>query len=315
MSVTKDIILGCMGFGGGWNQNPISNEDEKKAQAAIEAALEVGMKRFDHADIYTLGKAEEVFGRVLKSKREMRENMIIQTKAGIILNKGPNGSSIYNNSKDYLINQVYMSLKRLQIEYIDTFLIHRPDPLMNGEEIAETFHYLKEQGFVRNFGVSNMSLSQVQYIQQYWKDPLVANQIQLSLGHSTLLDTGVNVNTKNMDYESGVQGLFEYCKSTNMVIQAWGSLDQGRFLRSIEHDQSEQEKLTASLIQELAEKYNTGSSTIALAWLLVLPVSIHPIIGTINPSRIRECYKALSIQLTREEWYQLWILARGVSLP
>jgi predicted oxidoreductase len=315
MTHNKNIILGCMGFGGGWNENPISKEDEIQAQQTIETALELGIKKFDHADIYTFGKAEEVFGRILQKDPSLRSKMSIQTKAGIMLGKGHNGSNIYNNSKEYIINQVQASIKRLHIDYLDSFLIHRPDPLLDGEEIAETFDFLKKSGLVKTFGVSNMSVEQIKYIQKYWEEPLIANQIQFSLGHSSLIDMGVHVNTENIKYDSGLSGMLEYCKTNKMTIQAWGSLDGGRFSGKAAPTLTKNDEDTISLVNKLSGKYEVSTSAIVLAWILALPISIHPIIGTINSSRIKDCNEALTIQLNREDWYDLWIAAKGVSLP
>ncbi|ERJ12680.1 aldo/keto reductase [Haloplasma contractile] len=310
----KKIIMGCMGLGGDWNDQPVSKEDEKKAHQVIEAALESGINTFDHADIYTFGKAEQVFGNVLKDNPILREQMTIQSKAGIQLGKGPHGSSHYDNSKDYLINQVRHILKRLNTEYLDTLLIHRPDPLMDGKEVADALKTLKKEGLVNSFGVSNMSTSQIQLIQHYLDEPLLANQLQLSLGHTMLLDLGVNINTTNLKHESGLLGMLEYSQMNNLAIQTWGSLDRGRFTKPLDQV-SESDRQVAQQIIELARKYEVSESAILLAWLFRIPTTVHPVIGTTNANRIKSCKDALQIELTREEWYDLWILARHTPLP
>lgn len=307
----QKIILGTMGLGGGWNTYPVTKEDERLAQEVIETALASGINTFDLADIYTLGKAEEVFGRILKQQPQLRDNMYIQSKAGIVFRQGPNQSSIYNNSKSYIINQTELILKRLQTDYLDTLLIHRPDVLMNGSEVAETFHYLKEKGLVKQFGVSNMSLPQIKLIEHYWSEPLITNQIQLSLGHASILNMGVDVNTT--DYSSlGTQGLLEYAQMKDMTIQSWGSLDRGRYTKE-EVELKDQE--VADLLQKIAMKYEVTPNTIALAWLMKLPVTVHPIIGTTNLKRIKESVQTLHVNLSHQEWYELYITARGRRLP
>lgn len=309
------LIYGCMGLGGGWNRNPLTSDDEKTAHEAIYAALEIGIERFDLADIYAYSKAEEVFGKVIKSNPGLRKKIILQSKSGIMVGKGPDNSNIYNFNKDYLVQQVRAILKRLQTDYLDIFLLHRPDILTHASEIAETFHYLREEGYVKQFGVSNMSVDQIRLIQNYWKEGLVANQIRLSLGHSLALDIGVSINTSMIPYDSGLQGMLEFCQINNVAIQAWGSLDHGLYTRKPLASLNGKELETARLVATLAGKYNVPENSIVLAWLLMIPATIQPIIGTTNPERVRACKAALEVKMSHEEWYELWITARGKRLP
>jgi len=309
------LIYGCMGLGGGWNRNPITSDDEKIAYDAIYAALDTGIERFDLADIYAYGKAEEVFGKVIKNNPELRNKIILQSKSGIMLGKGPGNSNIYNFNKDYLIQQVRDILKRLQTDYLDIFLLHRPDILSHASEIAETFHYLRDVGYVKQFGVSNMSVNQIRLIQNYWKEGLFANQIRLSLGHSIALDIGVSINTFMIPFDSGLQGMLEFCQINNMAIQAWGSLDRGLYTGKPHASMDGKELETARLVSKLAGKYNVPENSILLAWLLMIPGTIQPIIGTTKPERIRTCKEALEVKMSHEEWYELWITARGKPLP
>lgn len=309
------LIYGCMGLGGGWNRNPITSDDEKIAYEAIYTALETGIERFDLADIYAYGKAEEVFGKVIKSNPGLRNKIIIQSKSGIMLGKGPDNSNIYNFKKDYLVQQVQGILKRLQTDYLDIFLLHRPDILMHASEIAETFHYLREEGYVKQFGVSNMSVNQILLIRNYWKEGLIANQIRLSLGHCLALDIGVSINTSMIPYDSGLQGMLEFCQINNMAIQAWGSLDHGLYTGKPNTSLNGKELETERLVSKLAGKYKVPANSIALAWLLMIPGTIQPIIGTTKPERIRACKEALEVKISHEEWYELWITARGKPLP
>ena len=310
----KELIYGCMGLGGGWNSNPLNSDDFKQAENAIEAALEAGITYFDHADIYTVGKAELIFGQLLKAKPSLRDQIILQSKAGICYHKGLMNSSIYDLSKKYLLQQVDIILKRLQTDYLDVFMLHRPDPLMNPEEIADTFRVLKKSGKVKRFGVSNMTLHQIDFIQKHCDDQLVANQIQLSLGHSLLIDSGILANRVNTLDFNGVEGLLEYTQSNNLAIQAYSPLMGGRFSGN-DKLATKEDKKTIDLVNQFAEKYNTTSSSILLAWVMKIPGNVQPIIGTTNPQRIAECKEAVTIELSRLDWYNLWITARGEKIP
>jgi len=315
MKTNNSLIYGCMGLGGGWKSTTLTAEDEKIAEKAIFAALEIGITTFDHADIYAYGKAEEVFGRVLKNHPDLRERIIIQSKTGICLHQGPNNSNYYNLSKEYIINQVHSILQRLQTEYLDALLLHRPDSLMVASEIAETFDFLKTRGLVRHFGVSNMSVEQVRLIQHYMDEPLIANQLRLSLGHSLMLNTGVSINTDMIAYDGGMHGMLEYCQLNHMAIQAWSPLHKGLFTRNPDDLPEGAEKETSKLLVRIAGKYGVSPSTIMLAWLFRIPCTIQPIIGTTQPDRIRNYKDACTLQISSEDWYHLWITARGNSLP
>lgn len=310
----KQLIYGCMGLGGGWNDKPLTSNDYKIAELAIETALEIDITNFDHADIYTIGKAELVFGQVLKAKPTLRDKITLQSKAGICYHKGLMNSSIYNLSKTYLLQQVDNILKRLQTDYLDVFMLHRPDPLMNPEEIANAFRILKKAGKVKQFGVSNMSKHQIDFIQKYCDEPLVANQIELSLKHSLLIDSGILVNRVNTQDFNGVEGLLEYSQINNLVIQAYSPLMGGRFSGNNGIAAKEDKKII-DLVNQLAEKYNTTANAILLAWVMKIPGNIQPIIGTTNPQRITDCKDATTIELSRLDWYNLWITARGEKIP
>lgn len=310
----KQLVYGCMGLGGDWEADSLTKEDLVVAEKAVETALEIGINYFDHADIYKGGRSEEVFGKILKNKPALRDKIILQSKAGIKHHHGVLKSNVYDTSKEYIFGQVDAILTRLHTDYLDVFMIHRPDPLMHPVELAETFESLKVAGKVRQFGVSNMSKHQIEFIQNYHKEPLVANQIQLSLGHALVFDSGVLVNrVNNIDY-NGVEGLLEYTQVHNMAVQCWGSLDSGRFTGNYELA-SANDKRAIKFVNQLSEKYHTAKESIVLAWLLKIPGSIQPIIGTKNPDRIRACKDATKIDLTKKEWYDLWILARGNRIP
>lgn len=311
MNTDKQLIYGCMGLGGSWDTSPLTNKIQKKADEVLEAVIANGITYFDHADIYSLGKAEEAFGNYLKRHQELREKIFIQSKTGIELFVGPFGSSRYNLSKSYVTKQVDAILNRLHTDYLDALLFHRPDPLTPMEELAETIEHLKATGKVRSFGVSNMSTAQISQLQSFLDEPLIGNQIKLSLAHSMLLDLEIWVNRHEAPQQSGLDGLLSYSAQNNLIIQAYSPLAQGLYAKS----EQENDKATRQLLEEMAEKYQSSVSGILLAWLWKIPGNIVPIIGTTNVQRIEVSVKAMQVELSREDWYALWIQAKGVKFP
>ncbi|WP_195576382.1 aldo/keto reductase [Paenibacillus sp. 1001270B_150601_E10] len=313
---TSRLVLGCMSFGGGWNNDPITDADMLKAEKGLDAALSIGINMLDHANIYTRGKAEEVFGRIFKAKPELREQLIVQTKCGIRFQEGEVPGR-YDFSKEHILSSVDASLKRLNTEYLDILLLHRPDPLMEPSEVAEAFGKLKAQGKVRAFGVSNMSVSQMRFLEHALSEKLIVNQLEMSLSHLHWLDQGVHV---NQDAGTGVsfgEGIMEYCQMERVQLQAWGPLSQGRFTgRSVEQE-PEHIQRTAALVKQLAEAKETTPEAIVLGWLMRHPAGIQPIIGSGNAERILACQDAeqQAKLMTREEWYALYVAARGIHLP
>lgn len=312
---TNDLILGCMHLGGSWNTSPFSDKEREKAFKTLEAAIENGITRFDHADIYTLGKSEKIFGEWLKANSALRSKIEIQTKAGILLEKGANGSNYYRSDKKYLTEQCNASLKSLQTDYLDSFLIHRPDPYTHPEEIAETFRSLKSAGKVRHFGVSNMSAAQTAAIQDAWGEALTCNQLQLSIGHSQLVMREFFENTKQLPAENTDDNLLHYLRKQNMELQAWSPLDNGRFTKPLNKKDSDTEKQSKELVSQLSEKYACSKEALVLAWIFKLPLRTAAVTGTGNPERIKACTQALNIELSHEDAYNLLITAFGEKLP
>ncbi|RXT07987.1 aldo/keto reductase family oxidoreductase [Ammoniphilus sp. CFH 90114] len=310
------ILLGCMGFGGGWNADPITVEDIVRAEEAIDVALSVGITMFDHADIYTMGKAEAVFGKILRKQSNLREKIIIQSKCGIRFadEKGPGR---YDFSERHIIQSVDGSLQRLGVDYLDVLLLHRPDPLMDLEEVSSAFQQLKGSGKVRYFGVSNMNKAQIHLLQTYCEVPLVVNQLEMSLNKLDWLDQGVLVNQKEGISTHFADGLLEHCMIHNIQIQAWSPLAKGIYSREDKGHLSEVEINTRKLVAKMAVEKDTTKEAIVLGWLMRHPIKIQPVIGTINPERIKNCEDAVrqSELMTREEWYALYVTARGGKLP
>jgi len=307
------LIMGCMGLGGGWNSQPISAADEQLAFSVIETALELGINFFDHADIYTYGKAETVFGRYLKQFPTQREQLFIQSKCAIKLAQ-PGQTGQYDGSKDAILQAVEGSLARLETDYLDLLLLHRPDPLMQAEEVAAAFDLLTQQGKVRHFGVSNMGWAQMQLLQKNLAQPLRVNQLEMSLAAHHWLEEGVLIGMPAGAERHFGYGTIEYCQLNNIQLQSWGSLAQGRFSPGFT-GQNHTEQAVSERVQQLAAEYQCSSEAILLAWLMRHPAAIQPVIGSTNLQRIRACAAATTITLTREHWYQLYVAARGAALP
>lgn len=309
------LAAGAMGLGGSWDQAPVTAEHVKQAHHVIDTALEAGINFFDHADIYMMGKAEQVFGRVLQERPQLRKQLFIQTKCGIRFADEDGNPARYDFSKDWILSSVDGSLERLNVEYVDILLLHRPDPLMEPEEIAEAFAKLKKTGKVRHFGVSNFHVHQIGFLQSYLPDPLVVNQIQLGLDHRDWIEQGIMFNNTDGKHINFSPGILEYCRIKGVQIQAWGSMAQGIYSGRSLKKQPKRVKRTAKLVAELAEKYGTSLEAIVVGWLLRHPAAIQPVIGTTNPERIEACSQALAVELSREDWYALFVSARGESVP
>ncbi|WP_042200330.1 aldo/keto reductase [Paenibacillus camerounensis] len=309
------IALGCMGLGGGWDHEPLTADNIRQGHEAVEAALAIGINFFDHADIYTRGKAEKVFGQIFKDRPGLREEMIIQSKCGIKLIEPGDTSNTFDISGEHILSSVDGTLARLGTDYLDILLLHRPDPLMDPEEIAEALRQLKQSGKVRHFGVSNMSAAQIRLLQHYCDEPFIVNQLHMSLAKISWLDAMISVNREPWKDITFPEGTVEYCRMENIQLQAWGPLAQGSFSgRSLE-GQPENVVQTAALVSSLAGQKNTTPEAIVLAWLMTHPAAIQPVIGTVNPKRIAACAGADKVELSRKEWYELYISSRGEKLP
>lgn len=307
------IALGCMGLGGGWNQDPLAPHHRAEAHRAVDAALEAGINFFDHADIYTRGKAETVFGQVLADRPDLREHIFIQTKCGIRFPEGSTVPGRYDFSQEHIVHSVEGSLSRLGVEYLDILLLHRPDPLMEPDEVAAAFDALAQAGKVRWFGVSNMHEGQMRLLASRVREPLIVNQLEMSLAHLGWLDGGVHVNQEAARNNTFPDGTLEYCQLENIQLQAWSPLARGRLTGG--EPASETERNTAALLAELAGEWGVSADAVAVAWLLRHPAGIQPIIGTKTPERIAAQGQALDVTLSREQWYRLYVTARGAGMP
>lgn len=291
-----EISLGCMRM----------HELEKKDAAyVIENAMDVGVDFFDHADIYGGGKSEEVFANAINMNDDVREKMKLQTKCGI-------REGLFDFSKKHILESVEGSLRRLKTDYIDSLLLHRPDALMEPEEVAEAFTTLKESGKVRYFGVSNQNPMQMELLKRDLKDDLIVNQLQLSIVHTPMIDAGLNVNMQHDPAVVRDSSVLEYCRLNDITIQAWSPFQHGMIEGPFIGNEAFPE--VNAKLQELAEKKGVTDSAIAIAWILRHPAKIQPVVGTMNPKRMQDIAKASDVELTREEWYELY-RAAGNDLP
>ncbi len=310
------LVLGCMSLGGGWNRDPITNEDLLKAEKAVDAALSIGISMFDHADIYRMGKAEAAFGHILKGRPGLREQIVIQSKCGIRFGD-ESVPGRFDFSREHILGAVDGILGRLGVDYLDVLLLHRPDPLMEPEEVAEAFGKLKASGKVRYFGVSNMSAAQIRFLRQASPDQLAVNQLEMSLARLDWLDQGIHVNQAAGTAVNFSEGLMEYCQMEKIQLQAWGPLAQGRFSGRPVETEPENIRKTADLVKHMSAAKETTPEAIVLGWLMKHPAMIQPVIGTANAERIVACKDAerQSQLMTREEWYSLYVSARGKNMP
>ena len=292
------VISGCMRF---------ADFDKEGMNRYIHSAMELGINFFDHADIYGGGRSEEIFGEATKGDGTLkREDMILQSKCGI------RPGVCYDLSKDYIINSVDGILCRLNTEYLDILLLHRPDALVEPWEVAEAFDELEKAGKVRAFGVSNHKPMQIELLKKYVKQPLRFNQMQFSIPVSNMVANGLEVNMNSNGSVDRDGSVLDYCRLNDMTIQAWSPFQmpewKGCFLGSDEYWQLNQE------IRVLAEKYQVSDMAIATAWILRHPAKMQVIAGTTNLDRLKQIATGSQIELTREEWYKLY-MAAGHPLP
>ncbi|MBR4866469.1 MAG: aldo/keto reductase [Clostridia bacterium] len=287
------VAIGCM---------RISNMAEKEAAAFLDTAIDNGANYFDHADIYGGGQSEVVFGKAMQAFR--REDLLIQTKCGIVPGK------MFDFSYEHIINSVNGSLKRLGTDYVDVLLLHRPDALMEPEEVAKAFDKLKSSGKVRHFGVSNQNPYQMQLLQSALDMPLVANQLQFGIMHTPMIQSGINVNMYNESATNRDGGVLDFCRLNKITIQPWSPMQYG-FFEGVFVDNEKFPKLNETLAR-LSEKYGVSKTTLAIAWILRHPAKMQPVTGTTTPGRLAECLKAAEVTLTREDWYAIYMSAGNV---
>ena len=287
----------------------IANMPLTEIDALVKTALDNGINFFDHADIYGGGKCEEVFADAVGMNPSIRGKFIIQTKCGIRKN-------MFDFSKEHILNSVDGSLKRLKTDYLDVLLLHRPDTLVEPEEVAEAFDILQKNGKVKFFGVSNQKPYLIELLQKYLNSvgiEILFNQLQLSVAHTGMIDTGLNLNMKNPQSVNHDGDILEYCRLKDITIQPWSPFMYG-FFDGVFLGNNEKFPELNKVIDKYANQYNITNSAVAIAWLLRHPAKMQPVVGSTNKTRVAEICKASEINLTRQEWYEIY-LAAGNKLP
>ena len=293
----SNIIMGCMRL------NSLSRTDAEKL---IGTAMEQGVNMFDHADIYGGGNCEELFAEAIGMNPEIREKIVLQSKCAI-------RDGYFDFSREHILYSVDQILKRLKTDYLDILLPHRPDPLMEPEEVAETFENLYSSGKVRYFGVSNQNPMQMELLQKYVGHKLIVNQLQMSVVHTPVFDGGLAVNMHIDQSIDRTGSVYEYSRLKEITLQAWSPFQKGYFEGPFFKDNEKYGKLNEE-INRLAEKYGVSNTAIAVAWLTRVPSNIQVILGTTNPKHFKEGCDGSEIPLTRKEWFGLYAAA-GNMIP
>jgi predicted oxidoreductase len=299
------LAYGCWRIAGTWNPAEVTTASQAAGRKAVLAAYEAGYTLFDHADIYCDGEAEKIFGQALQEVSGMRERVVIATKCGIRQPGDPKPDSPYRYdfSADYITCSCEQSLKRLGVETIDIYQLHRPDYLMDPAEIAEAFARLKQAGKVREFGVSNFRPSQLTALQSACPMKLIVHQVEISLANLAALEDGT----------------LDQCLAEKITPMAWSPLAGGKLgdgaTRVLPSQKAYQTRKMNAALDQIAEARDASRTAIALAWLLKHPGHIVPIIGSTNPANIQEAARAAEVDLSRDEWYRLLEAARGERLP
>ncbi len=294
------VIQGCMRIG---------EMSVNEVDTLIKTDIDLGITFFDHAECYANTYCEELFGKALSRTKGLRDSIILQTKCGII--KDPEGT-YYDASKDYIIKTVHDALKRLRTDRLDYFLLHRPDALMEPEEVAAAYDYLYTEGSVLHFGVSNQNPSQMELLKKYVKQTLEINQLQFSIMASGMVDLGINVNTKFDGAVVRDSNVLDYCRINDVTIQAWSPFQYG-FFEGVFLDNPKFAELN-EVINKIARNHKVSNSAIAVAWILRHPANMQVIIGSTNTERIKKIAPGADIELTRKEWYEIYVAA-GNELP
>lgn len=306
---TSSVALGTM---------RMATLDIKQTAAALNAALEAGINYIDSADIYGNGLSEEHFGAAIKEAGISRDQFFIQSKGGIVLDPARSHGDFafgqrYDFSKDHIIEAVDGILKRMDIDYLDVFLLHRPDPLMELDDVAAAFDELETSGKVRHFGVSNFNPRQIEFLQSGVRQPLLINQVQFSLAHTGMVDFGIHTNMADDRSVNHDGGIIEYARLHKMTIQTWSPFQWGMFNGTFINDDEHYAELN-QLLAKLADKYEVSKNAIAVAWILRHPAHMQVLLGTVNPQHILDSAKGSDVELTKQEWYDLYFAA-GNDLP
>lgn len=296
----SQLVFGCM---------RIASMEKNALSDLIQTALDEGINFFDHADIYGGGKSEALFGEVLKDHPQLRSKMIIQTKCAIRGGK----VGYYDFSKEHILNSVEQSLQRLNTTYIDVLLLHRPDTLVELDEVRDAFNELKMSGKVKFFGVSNMNSMQMEFLQSGLQQKLLFNQLQFNPINSRIVSNGLFANMQENEAYDTHGSILEYCRLKGVTIQPWSILqaswEEGTFLEHPDYLEFNQ------CLQTYADQYGVSKAAIVIAWILRHPAHMQPIFGTTNKERLKDLCKGCDVELSREDWYVIYTKAIGKRLP
>lgn len=292
----SEVSLGCMRIGG---------MDPSKIDELVKTSIDLGIDFYDHADIYGGGKCEEVFAASLARLGIDRKNLILQSKCGI--RKG-----FFDFSKEHILSSVDGILRRLNTDYLDILLLHRPDTLVEPEEVAEAFVTLQESGKVHHFGVSNQTPNQIELLQASLPMPIHVNQLQLSIMHTGMIDQGICANMRHENSIDRDGGILDYCRLKKITIQPWSPFQFG-FFEGVFVDNPKFPELN-KVLDDLCKEYGVTKTGMAIAWLQRHPAKMQSIIGTTNPGRVKEVVDACKIDLSRPHWYEIY-RAAGNILP
>lgn len=299
--VVPNVVLGLM---------RIQDKTDAEVQELVGTAMDAGITFFDHADVYgsTVHGCETRFAEALGWTASQREQVVLQTKAGIVTD-GP----YFDYSRDHLVASAEGSLRALQTDHIDILLLHRPDALVEPEEVAQAFDDLHAAGKVRHFGVSNHTPGQVELLKRHVRQPLVANQLQLSITHASLVAQGVAANMQGLDQSiSRDVGTLDYCRLNDITVQAWSPFQAG-FFDGVFLGNPDHPELNA-VIDRLAAHYDVPPIAIATAWITRHPAQMQVVLGTTTPERVAGAAQGSEVPLTRAEWYELF-RAAGWTVP
>ena len=317
MYENHQIAFGTASFGDQNSANSYCQDDIKEAQLALETVIELNINYIDTADIYGKGRSENIIGELIKNQKKLRDQIVLQSKCGIKFSE-ENQNLYYDTSKDHIICAVEQSLSRMNTDRLDFLLLHRPDPLMDPEEVSKAFEQLHFQGKVLHFGVSNFTPNQIKILKKFLTVPIVVNQIQFSLLHTVLLDAGIEGFHETIN-PHGAQGTLEYCKINNIRIQAWSPLKRGVLTGNnmIQDDLILDSQLnkTKMVLYKTSKQYNTSPEALLIAWILKHPYKILPILGSTDPETLKACAAAREINLLREDWFNLYRVARNKDFP
>ncbi|MGM0431399.1 MAG: aldo/keto reductase [Spirochaetota bacterium] len=309
------IIYGTMGLGDRQSPAQLTGAEMDLGRKALEAALASGIDFFDTADIYQNGKSEAVLGQFLKEHPGLRKDLTLQSKVGI-QTTGTDFGARYNFSYDHITTQIKKILERLGTDYLDILLLHRPDPLLERDELYRAIDQLFSERLIKALGVSNMNRDQIELIRLYTGRRVVANQLELSLHKHQFVSSFVGFNNPGGAGTDFPIGTLEYCMLNDITLQAWSPLAKGLYTgRPLTDPVSPEITHTQETVARMARELHVAPEAVVLAWVMRHPARIEPVIGTTDPLRIRNCMQAREVELSRDQWYELLVSARGERMP